>query len=266
MLTAEPSQNVNIAIFFKNCLNRKKLRDLGHMPFRMLSAALKRLEIYLMFSLLLIAGGMNACTSPAEDPAKDILIRVGSQTATAGDFQQAFENIKSAYPHNSVKSAASLKNARLRLLNQMTEELLLLERAAALGIEISDSELNRALADIKKDYPGDVFDQMLLEYAVSYRIWEKRLKVRLLMEKVAAHELVEQIAITPEDVAAYYQKHYPKSQAGPEATARAKDIDELVVKRLRREKAEKKYQAWLKALQEMYPVEMNEAVWKEISG
>ena len=223
-------------------------------------------NIRLTIIAFLVSGIMSACAPPADDSTKNDLICVGNQTATLDNFQKAFENVKSAYSHSGRQSAVSLKDLRLRLLNQMTEELLLLERAEAIDIDISELELDQAVAGIKKGYPEGVFDRMLLEYAVSYRFWKERLKIRLLMEKVVAKELAEQITITPEDIADYYQNHYPRGFGGFDKNVRSKDIDKLIVKQLRREKAEKAYQIWLKKLQEIYPVEINEAVWKKING
>ncbi len=194
------------------------------------------------------------------------LVRVNRQSVSVNDFNKAFDNAKSSYPQSALKNPELLQQVKLRVLNELTEELLLLERAAELQITLSDSELEAALTEIKKDYPAGVFDQMLLEYAVSYRFWKKRLKVRLLMEKVVAKELGEKIVISPEDIAAYYKKHYAGREKSAALTGDDTDINEIIVRHLRREKAEKAYQSWLKKLRDTYPVEVNEAGWKKIMG
>ena len=93
----------------------------------------------------------------------------------------------------------------------MIEEMILQKRAEELNIEISDAEVEKAIADIKRDYPEGVFEQTFLEHAVSYNSWKKGLKIRLLMKKVVAKELEEQITITPEDISKYYREHYKRN-------------------------------------------------------
>lgn len=215
-----------------------------------------------ILAAILVAG----CSQTTDDRADDYLIRVGNRVVTVADFQKAFENVKPAYSHSAMQDSATLKSARVSLLNQMVEELLLLKRAEELQIGISDSEFQEALEKIKTDYPEGVFDQMLLEYAVSYRFWKERLKVRLLMEKVVARELADRIVITAEDIATYYKTHYHDENAGPNLQDDSKNINEMIVNHLRREKAEQAYRSWIKQLRELHPVKINRDRWDAING
>lgn len=213
-----------------------------------------------------MAGFLSGCTEPGIDHQGEYFIRIADRVVTVDDFNKAFENVKSAYSHSAMQNPVALKNARLRLLTQMTEEMLILKRAEELHIDVSKSEFDKTLADIKRDYPDGVFDQLLLEYAVSYRFWKERLKIRLVMEKVVAKELGEQITITSEDISNYYKKHYPKEHFRSDSRDEAKDINAMIIKHLRREKAEKAYKSWLNNLRNKYPIEINEAKWKELIG
>jgi len=124
----------------------------------------------------------------------------------------------------------------LRLLNQMTIELIVLERAKVLGIEISDAEVEQAVAEIKSDYPEGVFEETLLEFAVSFKTWVDRLRTRLIMEKVIDKELKDQIVITPEDVASYYEQNYKDQKPDSEISKNSNDINEAIIEILRRKK------------------------------
>jgi hypothetical protein len=107
---------------------------------------------------------------------------------------------------------------------------------------------------------------MLLEYAVSYRFWKERLKVRLLMQKVVTRELAEQIVITAEDISKYYQEHLHESRLSVDAQNASENVNKLIIRRLRREKAELAYRDWLKTLRRKYPVEINQDKWQAIYG
>ncbi len=191
----------------------------------------------------------------------EYLIRIGDRVATADDFNRSLEIVKTAYPHNSLRNNDSFRDIKLRLLNQMIEEMIILERAEELNIGISDTEVEKAVSDIKADYDGAVFEHTLLEYAIPYSSWEKGLKTRLLMEKVVTRELGEQIDITPEDIIKYYKEHYldtgKTTDLDKESDEINGDIYKMIVKRLRREKAEQAYKPWIKKLQKKYLVEIN---------
>ncbi len=219
----------------------------------------------LIGSLLLLyvfAGCMNAGSNPDEEH----LIRVSDRVLTVLEFNQAFEIAKTAYPHNLRHEPDNFKDAQLRLLNQLMVEMIILERAEDLGIFVSGEEVEKAVADIKSDYPEDTFEKTLLEFAVSYESWEARLRNRLLMEKVVDSELKNQIVITPEDIATYYEKNVKAQRPDMDSTTKMEDINEMMIKHLRQEKTEEAYKKWIKELKQRYTIEINSIQWEKISG
>ena len=183
---------------------------------------------------------------------------------TVLDFHRAFEIAEAAFPHNVLQDSSSLKEAKKRLLNQMTEEMVLLERAKELGVSIADSEVDKKIAEIKSDYPEGVFEEILLEYAVSYESWKKGLKTRMLIEKLVDKELSAQIVITADDISRYYEENYRASNLKPDLTDRAQDLNEKIVKHLRRKKIEKIYKSWIEQIHKEFHIDINEKQWKKI--
>ncbi len=196
----------------------------------------------------------------------EYLIRVGDKAITVLDFNNAFEIAKTAYSHNAMQDPVVLREARLRFFNQMTEEMILMERARVLGIEVPDSEVNKAIADIRADYPDETFEKTLLESAISYSRWKDRLKIRLLIEKVVQTDLEEQLKITPEDIRKYYEADHANDIFDSDASEELKEINGETIKNLRRKKAEETYGAWIKGLKQQYKVEINQIQWEKISG
>ncbi|MDI6687399.1 MAG: SurA N-terminal domain-containing protein [Desulfobacterales bacterium] len=226
-----------------------------------------------MFGALLIIYILAGCGDSGHDshsmPGDNYLIKVGDRVATTVDFNRAFEIIKTAYSYNALQEPDSCMEAKLRLLSQLIEEMIILERAKELNIEISDSELNEAVARIKGDYDDNAFEQILLEQAVSYNLWEKELGKRLLIEKVVEKELREHVVITPEDISNYYEKHY-SGHEGPSALSEVpnkadSDLNRIIVKELRRQKAEEAYKPWIENFRKKYLIEINKKEWEKIS-
>ena len=219
----------------------------------------------LILSSLLVCGFLG-CGKLESNPDAQPLIRVKDRVLTVSEFNQVFEISKTAYSNNLRYEPDEYRNAQLRLLNEMTIEMIILERAEELGLTISDEEVEEAVADVKKDYPEDTFEKTLLEFAVSYETWEKRLRDRLLMEKVIDHELKDQIMITSEDIAKYYESHFEAKAPDTDSETNMEDINEMIIEQLRREKMEQAYQKWINKLKQQYPIKINSIQWERITG
>jgi hypothetical protein len=224
------------------------------------------MKIFLLTGSLLMIIALAGCSDADPDIENEYLIRIGNRVVTVLDFKEAFEITKAAYPHDMRNDREETLKAQLRLLNQMSIELIVLERAKALEIEISDAEVEQAVAEIKKDYPEGVFEETLLEFAVSYKTWVDRLRTRLIMEKVIDKELKDQIVITPEDIASYYEQNYKDQEQDSDASKDSNDINEAIIEILRRKKVEDAYDPWLRELKSNYKIEINSTQWENISG
>jgi len=253
-----------VLIIKKNLGNlRVNINDTENRRIPMMRCSIK---LIVPISFLLIVCSFSGCSNSEQKRSEEYFIKVGGRGITVSDFNTAFEIAKTAYSYNSVRQPGTLREARLRLIGQMIEEMLVLERAKELGIEIAKMEVEQAAENIKGDYPDTVFQQMLLEYAVPYHTWEKRLETRLLMEKVIAEELGGQVEITPDDMAKYGKERSKDDGITSEVEEESKDTDEIIIKNLRRKKMEKAYSSWIKKLKKIYSVEINEELWGNIDG
>jgi len=219
-------------------------------------------QYWILWAICILAG----CVDKEPKNMDEYLIRVGNRVITVVDFNNAFEINKTAYSHNDMQDPVILREARRRFLNQMVEEMILLEKAGVLGIEVPDSEVNKAIIDIRADYPDETFEKALLKSAISYSRWKDRLKIRLLIEKVVQRDLEEQIKITPEDIRKYYESDHANDIFDSDAGEVSKKIDGETIKNLRRKKAEETYGRWIKGLKQQYKVEINQIQWEKISG
>ena len=225
-----------------------------------------------LFRILCLIGSVllcflsTGCEQKTTDYGHEVLLSVGDRVLTVLDFNQAFEVSKTAYAHNIRQQPEALRDAQVRLLNQLTVELIMLERAEELEISVTDDELERAVSEIKSDYPEGEFEETLIEFAVSYDVWLSRLKTRLTMDKVVEAELKNRISISPEDISQYYKKNFEGKEIEPDSSQSSEDINETIVKQLRREKAEQVYKTWIEELKTKYPININSEQWDKITA
>jgi hypothetical protein len=203
-----------------------------------------------------------ACGGPSTSGQdEDVLIRVGSRRITPREFQQAFELTKTAHPDSVDPSSVSLADARSRLLEELATELVLRAHADAVGMAVSDSELDDAVAAIRSDYPPGVFEQTLADAAVPFEGWKQRVRLRLLMDKLIARELRPLTALTLEETAAYYDEHYRGKALRADSGERFQRLQQTIVADLGQRKLEQAFDTWVDGLKQTYPVEVNHAVW-----
>jgi hypothetical protein len=213
-----------------------------------------------LISILFLSG----CPGHGDKTEDEYLIRIGDRVVTVADFSRALEIAKTAYPHSSMQNPEEVKETQLRLLNQMTEEMILLQRASESNIGVSDAEVEEAVEKIKSDYPDNVFEETLLEYAVSYKAWKDGLKTRLLMEKLVEQELRDEIAITADEIAEFYKDFYDSDSNQPGVMQNSEEIEGIIVKQLRRRKIELAYKAWMESLRGQYAVDINRKEWDKL--
>ena len=223
-------------------------------------------KISILISVLLAVYALSGCADPDAIQSDEHIIRLGDSVVTVSDYNRAFEIAKAAYPHNEMQDPTAVRNAKLRLLNQMSEEMIIQKRAKEIGVTISDTEIEKVVSNIKKDYPEGVFEQILLEYAIPYDIWEKRVKIRLLMEKVIAKELGGQVVITPDDISKYYEENKIDIESTSNSKEGSEEINKKIVNHIRRKKVEAAYVPWIKNLQKTYTIEINNDPWEKIMG
>jgi FKBP-type peptidyl-prolyl cis-trans isomerase (trigger factor) len=205
------------------------------------------------------------CGSSGSGHTDDFLVRVGNRKITAHEFRQAFELAKTSNPDSASKSSAALQEARQQLLDEMSIELIMLNRADEVGISVSDGELDAAIKAIQADYPPGVFEQTLIESAVPFEVWKQRMRSRLLMDKLVQAELGPQVAITPQEVATYYDQHYRGKAGGADSEEKFQRLKETIVADLQRKKLEDAFADWITGLKQKYPVEVNQQAWAELT-
>jgi hypothetical protein len=79
---------------------------------------------------------------------------------------------------------------------------------------------------------------------------------------VIESELVDKVEINSQDLADYFQDHYPE---GIPEGEKAEAINQKIVRHLRRQKAEEMYQAWIENLRKSYPVDIDQQRWNRLS-
>jgi hypothetical protein len=221
------------------------------------------LAIVLIAFLLTAAYG---CQPESSVERNTVLMVVGQRAFRVDEFERAYRVFRSAHGVGLEEDPAAEQASRLRFIQQLAEQLVLLEYARDIGLEISAEALNKAVEDIRGDYPDDLFEQMLLENAVNFEDWKQALRVRLTIDRLIQQELSANVQITEKDIEAYYQDPDAAQLASPSTLEGegADQIDQMIIQQLRRQKTEQAYTPWMEGLKAKYPVDIDQAVVQQI--
>jgi len=214
-----------------------------------------------ILSLILIT--LSGCKNNSPSFEEELLLTTGASVITVGDYLTALEIAKAAYSHSDIKHSGTFRKIQLRLFSQLAEEIIIMEIAREKNIAASELDLNEAINEVKSDYPEGVFEEMLLENAITYDWWKKMLGRRLLMEKVLDLELDLKIDITPAVIEAYYKKN--KKPVDVETAENSEEIYSRLIKKIRLDKKQETYQQWIEKKKKDYSIEVNEKVWEKIT-
>ncbi len=220
------------------------------------------LLILVWFMICCLGCGESEKEKPMVFIIKSPLINISE-----ADFLDELDLKKAAYPYKISENPEEYNEMVIRLVNVLTEETLLLNAAVDYGVTVTQEEVKAAEDEIKKDYPDASFDKMLLENAISYSLWKKRLKTNLIIDKLIDQEIRSKIEITSDDLVEFYKKYNMEETQDPKKKNKEpkKEIDENeLVSVFRMQKTEDVYQAWLKELELKYPIEINKEKLKSL--
>lgn len=211
-----------------------------------------------VFWLLVLILGVAGCAAPEAPEPEPCVLKAGTVCVTKPEFADELDLKLTAYPYDLSDRPGAYNNMVLDLLAVLSDETVLLAAAADNGVTVTAGDVDAAEAVIMKDYPEDSFHQMLLENAVPYRVWKKRLKKDMVIQAFVEGHLVRAQEITPEDMVAFYRQYLGQDGNGARTGS---DLDEnRLVEMLRMEKSQVSYDQWISSLNRAYPVTIDKTV------
>lgn len=213
-----------------------------------------RYLIHFLLGVILLVGVLG-CSDSKPPVVTDFVIKSGSIILTKVEFADELDLKLTAYPYDFKKYPGEYNGMILDLVSILSEEIMMLAAAEDKKIVVTPEEFTAAETVFREDYPEDSFDTMLLENAISYGVWKKRLKKDVIIGKLVHQDLIDAQEITAEDVLEFYTR-YEKTKQGTSGENPALD-EATLVKQLRMEKSQASYDAWILTLKTRFPVQIN---------
>ncbi len=155
--------------------------------------------ILLLISFLLLATSCDFSRKHEDE----ILITVGEKGISRKEVLRKIEHIISDMGITDQDARTGLKS----ILNRIVENEMILAYGRKNGITVSEDELESEVQAVKRSYPGDAFNEMLLKEYIDVNEWKKNIRETLLIKKIVETVVGNSIGVTFEEAKEYYEEH-----------------------------------------------------------
>jgi parvulin-like peptidyl-prolyl isomerase len=135
---------------------------------------------------------------------KQVVATVNGEKIYLDEYQKRLNAQKGLLSAKALTESSN-KQALLdeEILESMITEKIVLQRARELNLSVSDTELDRKILDIRKDY-GDSFFNLLTQQNVRYEDWREELRKEMLWDKLVAADVNAQIRVSEDEAEDYF--------------------------------------------------------------
>jgi peptidyl-prolyl cis-trans isomerase SurA len=163
-------------------------------------------------ALLLALVGVSlssACSRPpsataAAPPGPDVWAVVGDSQIRRDDVEKAFRRVTPLEPKPSEEEALA---AKLRIVNELIDQEILLQKARSLKVEVPAADVDKAFNERKSNMPDDAFQKELSQRGLTADDMRRALANELTVRKVLEQEVGAKAAVNDEAIRDFYEKN-----------------------------------------------------------
>ncbi|MBN9680960.1 MULTISPECIES: peptidylprolyl isomerase [unclassified Corallococcus] len=182
-------------------------------------ASLLSRSVVLSLGLALGVLGLTGCRPQAQEgPDPTVVATVNGESLSRTDFEQelARELATTEGPEPTPEEVEPFKRA---LVDTLVKRMLLLQAAKQNNIAVTPEEVDRGVLRLSGDYPAGNFNEVLAQGQLSMAELRAREASRLTIEKLFTHHVYSRVAVTEEELRAYYAAHEADFQEPEEVHA-----------------------------------------------
>ena len=162
-------------------------------------------SVGIVATLLVVGALLTGLGCANKEVGNDVMATVNGRNITRTDTQKFYDAQIAGSPQQP--SAEQSDTLRLKILNDLIDNEILMQRAEKLGLMATDEEVNAKLTEIKAPFTQEQFDQRLKERQITLEDFKKDLKRSLTIDKVLNKEVTSKINVSDDDITNYYNAH-----------------------------------------------------------
>ena len=175
-------------------------------------------QSFLNLTLLIPVLAATACRSaPAPSSAAaspDTWAIVDGRPITRTDVDKAYQRMQDPAQQVQEEDQAA---AKLNVLDDLIVQDILLARATALKLDVTQADLDKAEADAKKNMPEGAFEQELTRRKLTVADMREGLRRQLLTQKLLTQEVEAKVEVTDQAVTDFFNANRPQFNLAEES-------------------------------------------------
>jgi peptidyl-prolyl cis-trans isomerase C len=157
--------------------------------------------------------------APVPDVLPGVVARVNGEDVTGADLDQAVARIEAQIGGPLPPEERS--HVVREILDQLIAFRLLTQAADTSGITIPESDLDAQLALARNQFPSEeAFETALAAQGTTLEAFRAETRRQLLVEQLVSQEIAGDLAVTPEQITAFYQENPDEFRVGAQVRAR----------------------------------------------
>jgi peptidyl-prolyl cis-trans isomerase SurA len=161
----------------------------------------RRLPITLALVALIAAGACRRSAPEARPLTPDVWAVVDGRDIHRSEVEAAY---RATVDPSQAPSGEEALAAKLNILDQMITQDVLLARAKALSLDATDDEVQKAVAERKGSGTDAQFELQLTTRGMTLDEFRNGIRRELIVQKLVDHEINSKVAVSDEEVTAYY--------------------------------------------------------------
>ncbi|XXF78639.1 peptidyl-prolyl cis-trans isomerase [Myxococcaceae bacterium GXIMD 01537] len=160
-----------------------------------------------VLAMALGTAGLAGCTkTPEKDSNAHVVATVNGEALSRAEFEQELWR-ELASTDALQRTPEEVEPFKRALLDTLVKRLLLTQAARTANITATDEEVDRGVLRMSGDYPTDTFNEVLARGQLSLAELRAREATRITIEKLFTHHVYSRVAVTEEELRAYYAAH-----------------------------------------------------------
>ena len=152
-----------------------------------------------------LASACGSSETPAAVVSPDVWAVVDGRQILRAEVDKAYRGMVQAA--DTPPSLEEMLNLKLNIVEELISQDILLAKARAVGAEATDVEIENAFAERKRSMSDDAFQQQLSARGLTADDIRLGLRRELSAQKLIEREVTAKIAITDDDIAAFYNQN-----------------------------------------------------------
>jgi parvulin-like peptidyl-prolyl isomerase len=155
--------------------------------------------VFILGAAALVAAGCRSGTAPAV--SEDTWAVVDGRQISREEVERAYRRAQDGQQPLSDEESLAIK---LNLLEELIVNEILIARAQALKVEVSEKELDDAFNEARKNIPEEAFQQELTKRNLTVADMRDGLRRDLFAQKLLEQEVTSKVTVTDQDVIAFF--------------------------------------------------------------